>query len=526
MSSRIVIYSQCHFTLFYSLSSFSSIIFSSLNPLLFQPSLISTLFLFLHIISSLFTIFHTLFLLMAAHTSVDLRTFTDMSRLKHYEILEKLGQGTFGVVQKARSRKTQELVAIKQLINHSAKEGFPITAMREITILKQLDHTNILRITEMIHEDPKVSSASELVTTRGCFYTVSPYMSSDLVGLLENPRVVLELADIKCLMTQLLHGIQYIHDHKFLHRDIKAANILIDARGVLKIADFGLARSYHGHVPTLGQGPGGGERAYTGLVVTRWYRPPELLLGERKYTTAVDLWGVGCVFAELYTHKPILVGKSDVHQAQLVFELVGLPKDWIHAAQLPNKSDYSIGLTCKRSLETRFRNLMTPDALAMLSGLLTLDPYKRFNAQDCLAHEFFTNEPRAVAPAQLPKFEESHEIDKERFKRMREKKEDGRDERRDEKRYDRNEKREPQMARDNRRWDDQRNFRKDAKKPKLKHNQFASRSAQPVKRPYPDHPRDTKRIRGEESEVSDMDGERKDQKDHKKDANVKKVMNY
>ncbi|KAK6204399.1 kinase-like domain-containing protein [Scheffersomyces amazonensis] len=343
-----------------------------------------------------------------------------LSRLKDYEIIEKLGQGTFGVVQKAKEKESGDIVAIKQLLNHSAKEGFPITALREITILKQLNHVNILSIKRMIYEDPKVTNAEDKVTHRGCFYTVSPYISSDLVGLLENPNVSLKLTHIKCIMQQLLAGINYIHHQKYLHRDIKAANILLDASGILKIADFGLARVYHGHTPDLGLGPGGGEKNYTGLVVTRWYRPPELLLGERKYTTAVDMWGIGCVFAELFTHKPILVGKSDAHQAQLVFNLVGSPIGWTHASTLPNKNDYSIGLNCTRTLESKFEGLIPKDGIELLSGLLTLDPYKRFNALDALSHKFFKTDPLPIRPHELPQFEESHEIDKERFKKLRE----------------------------------------------------------------------------------------------------------
>ena len=345
----------------------------------------------------------------------------EMSRLKDYEVIEKLGQGTFGVVQKARSKKDGLLVAIKQLINHSAKEGFPITAMREITILKQLNHQNILSIQDMIFEEPKMNNRADIITTRGSFYTVTPYMSSDLVGLLENPKIKLELGQVKCIMQQLLTGIQYVHNQKFLHRDIKAANILIGQDGVLKIADFGLARVYHGNVPRLGMGPGGGEKAYTGLVVTRWYRPPEILLGERKYTTAVDLWGIGCVFAELFTGKPILVGKSDSHQAQIVFELVGSPLTWTDAAKLPNKNEYSCGLACKRSLEAKFASIMPTEAIDLLSGLLTLDPYKRLNALDALNHRFFSTDPLPLLPTEMPKFEESHEIDKERFKKLKDK---------------------------------------------------------------------------------------------------------
>lgn len=351
----------------------------------------------------------------------------NVSKLSEYRIISKLGQGTFGVVQKAtRIREGHTLVALKQLINHSAKEGFPITALREITILKQLRHINILPILDIVYADPKISNPAEAVSTRGCFYTSSPYMSSDLVGLLENPAVTLLLPHIKCLMRQLLTGIDYIHQQRFLHRDIKAANILVGNDGILKIADFGLARKYHGPVPQnmLGSSlpgvPGGGIRSYTGLVVTRWYRPPEILLGERKYTTAVDVWGAGCVFAELFVKKPILPGKLDVHQAHLVFELLGLPNAWTSASKLPNSQEYLIGLTCKRTLEQRFSPIMPASGVDLLSELLALDPMHRITAADAMAHEFFTTDPLPVAPSELPKFEESHEIDKERYKQLKE----------------------------------------------------------------------------------------------------------
>ncbi|EGV65356.1 Cdc2-related protein kinase, partial [Yamadazyma tenuis ATCC 10573] len=314
-----------------------------------------------------------------------------MNRLKNFEILKKLGKGTFGVVQKAKYIKTGEIVALKQLLNHSAKEGFPITAMREITIMKKLNHTNVLKIQDMIYEEPKTSTSQDVVRERGCFYTVCGYMSSDLVGILSNPHITLKMSEIKCLMIQLLKGIQYIHEQNFLHRDVKTANILIDEHGTLKIADFGLARVYHGTPPTLGQGPGGGERNYTSLVVTRWYRPPEILLGDRKYTTAVDMWGVGCVFGELFTRKPILSGKTDSHQCQIIFQLLGSPTtDWSGSLDLPNKTDLNIGLTCKRVFEDEYGPIINDaQGLDLMSHLLTLNPYKRFNALDALDHPFF-----------------------------------------------------------------------------------------------------------------------------------------
>ena len=343
--------------------------------------------------------------------------FHDMNKLNTYVIILKLGQGTFGVVQKARDKRTNRLVALKQLLNHSAREGFPLTAMREITILKRLRHEHILRNIDMVYEEPKVSNPQDLVHQRGCFYTVSPYMRSDLVGLLENPDVQFTIPHIKNLMIQLLEGIKYIHEQMFLHRDVKAANILLDEEGTLKIADFGLARVYHGKKPITGNGPGGGEVPYTSLVVTRWYRLPELLLGERRYTTSVDMWGVGCIFGELFTHKPILVGKTDLHQAQLIFSLCGAPTldSWPQAFGLPNAAELGKGVNYERTLESRFSNLMTQDAIDLFSALLALNPYRRINAIDALSHPYFTNDPKPCERSQLPLLE-AHEIDRETFK--------------------------------------------------------------------------------------------------------------
>lgn len=342
-----------------------------------------------------------------------------MNKMKHFEVIRELGKGTFGVVQKAKNIKTGEIVALKQLLNHAAKDGFPITAMREITIMKKLNHENVLKIIDMIYEEPKVSDSRDAIRERGSFRTVTNFMSSDLVGILLNPRINLKVGEIKCIMLQLLKGIQYIHEQRYLHRDIKAANILINDQGVVKIADFGLARVYHGSVPERGSGPGGGERAYTSLVVTRWYRPPEILLGERKYTTAVDMWGVGCVFGELFTHKPIFTGKSDSHQCQLIFQMCGSPsRHWPEVMELPNKEDLNIGLTCTRSFENEFGPIINDDlGLQLLDHLLTLNPYKRYNALDAQEHGYFKSDPLPVKPLEM-KFEECHEIDRARFKEL------------------------------------------------------------------------------------------------------------
>ncbi len=215
-------------------------------------------------------------------------------------------------------------MALKKILMHNEKDGFPITALREIKLLKLLDHINVLTLEEMAveHTYPKNTEKKK----RSIMYMVTPYMDHDLSGLLENPSVKFTVPQIKCYMLQLLKGTAYLHDQRILHRDMKAANLLINNRGILQIADFGLARHYEGDVPRSGHTPDA-IREYTVLVVTRWYRPPELLLQLRKYTPAIDLWGVGCVFGEMLFGKPILSGESDQKQLELIFDLVGSPSD-------------------------------------------------------------------------------------------------------------------------------------------------------------------------------------------------------
>ncbi|GME71167.1 unnamed protein product [[Candida] boidinii] len=334
-----------------------------------------------------------------------------VSRMSDYTTIEQLGKGTFGVVMKAKQNKTDKLVAIKKLIIHDTKNGFPVTAFREITIMKKFKHLNNLQLLDLIFEP------SSDTTKPGIFYTVTPYISSDLNGLLNNPNVKLAVPHIKCIMSQVLEGINYVHQQNYLHRDIKTANILLDYFGVVKIADFGLARIYHGRPPISAEmGPGGGKYEYTGLVVTRWYRPPELLLGERKYTTSVDMWGIGCVLGEMYKKRPILEGSSDLDQANIIFKLVGSPNEETMPGYR-NLNGNGVNLTVKYdgNIDTEFSKLGR-NGCELLKNLLALNPYKRLNALAALNHPYFTTEPLPCKPSELPKFEESHESDVKRYK--------------------------------------------------------------------------------------------------------------
>ncbi|RYP73268.1 hypothetical protein DL771_003697 [Monosporascus sp. 5C6A] len=335
-------------------------------------------------------------------------SFVGCSRITDYELLGKLGEGTFGEVHKAKSRRSGTLVALKKIIMHNEKDGFPITALREIKLLKLLSHKNILRLEEMaVEHHSKMTDKRK----RPIMYMVFPYMDHDLSGLLDNPSVHFTVPQIKCYLMQLLEGLRYLHDSHILHRDMKAANLLINNRGILQIADFGLARHYDGPIPKAGGGGGEGKREYTSLVVTRWYRPPELLLNLKKYTTAIDMWGVGCVFGEMLLGKPILAGESDKHQLEIIFDLVGSPTEqnmpgW---KQLPGAE----GLTPRprpASLSQRFRE-HGQLAINLLKELLTLDWRKRINAIDALEHPYFKEQPYPAKPENIPHFEDSHELD-------------------------------------------------------------------------------------------------------------------
>ncbi|KAL4228242.1 P-TEFb-associated cyclin-dependent protein kinase Cdk9 [Mactra antiquata] len=296
-----------------------------------------------------------------------------------YEKLAKIGQGTFGEVFKARDRVNRNVVAMKKVLMENEKEGFPITALREIRILKLLNHENVVNLIEICR-----TKASPYNRHKSTFYLIFEFCEHDLAGLLSNMNVKFSLGEIKKVMQQLLNGLHYLHTNNMLHRDIKAANILITKGGILKLADFGLARALN-HI-----------QKYTNRVVTLWYRPPELLLGERNYGPAIDIWGAGCIMAEMWTRTPIMQGKTEQHQLHLISQLCGTikPDVWPACENLALYGKIEIPEGHKRKVKERLKPYVKdPYAIDLLDKLMTLDPDKRIDADNALSHDFFYEDP-------------------------------------------------------------------------------------------------------------------------------------
>ncbi|XP_044504881.1 cyclin-dependent kinase C-2-like isoform X2 [Mangifera indica] len=321
-----------------------------------------------------------------------------------FEKLEQIGEGTYGQVYMAREKKTGEIVALKKIRMDNEREGFPITAIREIKILKKLRHENVIKLKEIVTSpDPEKDEQGRPDGNKykGGIYMVFEYMDHDLTGLADRPGMRFSVPQIKCYMRQLLTGLHYCHVNQVLHRDIKGSNLLIDNEGNLKLADFGLARSFsHEHNANL-----------TNRVITLWYRPPELLLGTTKYGPAVDMWSVGCIFAELLHGKPIFPGKDEPEQLNKIFELCGAPDEvnWPGVSKMPWYNNFKPTRPMKRRVREVFRHF-DRHALELLEKMLTLDPVQRISAKDALDAEYFWTDPLPCDPKSLPKYESSHEF--------------------------------------------------------------------------------------------------------------------
>lgn len=231
---------------------------------------------------------------------------------------------------------------------------------------------------------------------------VLEFYETDLEMVIKDRMLPFSPADIKCWMLMLLRALEYCHQRFVIHRDLKPNNLLLAPTGLIKMADFGLARSFGFPLDPM-----------TSQVVTRWYRAPELLFGARHYTGAVDVWAAGCIFAELMLRTPFMAGETDMGQLKVIFQALGTPstQDWPGMTALP---DYvAFPKNPKPPLASIF-NAASADALDLLDKMLTFDPVRRITARAALGHPYFTNAPRPSLPEQLPK------TDPERFHRAKE----------------------------------------------------------------------------------------------------------
>ncbi|KAJ0262654.1 Protein kinase superfamily protein [Hirschfeldia incana] len=312
-------------------------------------------------------------------------------RASSFEKLDKIGQGTYSSVYKARDLlNNNKIVALKRVrFDLTDLESVKFMA-REIVVMRKLDHPNVLKLEGLI----TASASSSL-------YLVFEYMDHDLLGLASIPGIKFSESQVKCYMKQLLNGLHHCHSRGVLHRDIKGSNLLIDSNGVLKIADFGLATFFDPR----------NNAPLTSRVVTLWYRPPELLLGACHYGVGVDLWSAGCILGELYSGKPILPGKTEVEQLHKIFKLCGSPtEDYWRKLKLPPSAAFRPSLPYGRRVAEMFRDLPT-NVVSLLDALLSIDPDLRGSAAIALESEYFRTEPFACDPSSLPKYPPSKEID-------------------------------------------------------------------------------------------------------------------
>ncbi|EOA23628.1 hypothetical protein CARUB_v10016824mg, partial [Capsella rubella] len=293
-----------------------------------------------------------------ASPDVGLSMLAGSRDVNEYQKLSKINEGTYGIVYKAKDRKTDEIVALKMIkMNMEDEYGFPLTSLREINILLSCNHPSIVNVKEVV------------VGNGASVFMVMEHLEHDLRGVMDRMKQPFSTSEVKCLMIQLLEGVKYLHSNWIIHRDLKPSNLLLNNSGELKICDFGMARQYGSPI-----------KPYTQLVVTQWYRSPELLLGTKVYSTAVDMWSIGCIMAELLSLKPLFRGKSqnDIDQLQQIFAVLGTPSEtvWPGFTSLPGAK----------------------------AKLLNVDPEKRLTVDEALSHGWFNEVPLQKSKEFMPTF--------------------------------------------------------------------------------------------------------------------------
>ncbi|VVC41244.1 Protein kinase domain,Protein kinase-like domain,Serine/threonine-protein kinase, active [Cinara cedri] len=294
-----------------------------------------------------------------------------------YEKIEKIGEGTYGVVYKCIERLSKEIVAVKKIRMEMEDEGIPSTAVREISILKELNHPNIVNLREILMDKSNL-------------HLVFEFVPMDLKKYIDTrPKKHLDEATTKSFTYQLLVALYFCHVRRILHRDLKPQNILIDTKhNILKVADYGLGRTFG--IPI---------RVYTHEVVTLWYRAPEILLNTQRYGCPIDVWSIACIFAEMAEGKPLFRGDSEIDQLFHIFRILGTPNEgtWPGVSQLkdfkPTFPQWNDNVL-KHSVEN-----LSIDGVDLMQKMLFYDPSQRINARDALQHCYFNNLNKSNIPA-------------------------------------------------------------------------------------------------------------------------------
>ncbi|CAG2104912.1 unnamed protein product [Medioppia subpectinata] len=289
-------------------------------------------------------------------------------KMETYTKLDKLGEGTYATVFKGKSRLTDNLVALKEIrLEH--EEGAPCTAIREVSLLRDLKHNNIVTLHDIVHTEKSLTLVFE-------------YLEKDLKQYMDDCSNLMNMNNVKIFLFQLLRGLNYCHRRRILHRDLKPQNLLINERGELKLADFGLARAKS--VPT---------KTFSHEVVTLWYRPPDVLLGSTEYNTSIDMWGVGCIFFEMASGRPLFPGSTVEDELHLIFRTLGTPTErkWKGITKKEEFLSFNFPHYEPESFLERVNRVprLDSEGMDLLNRFLKYEPKARMTASESMRHYYF-----------------------------------------------------------------------------------------------------------------------------------------